>query len=227
MVPNAGVHTSVASSHMRRRKILQRRFVTRMSSFSEQLVDAKSKLSQSLDGIYAQVENMLPADLQKNWDGYVKALKATGKDEIIHDLSNFNLTPATTTLLVSTFATLFLFSKLFKSSLKEAPKQQKSKKKKKPSKAQKANKDIQLILDYVEETYVPQIDEYLESYDKLDVNDREYKYKYFEEMLLKELMKLDGVDVAGNEVLRENRKKVIRFIQEHQKRLDKFKKDHS
>lgn len=198
-----------------------------MSSFSEQLVDAKSKISQSLEGIYAQVENFLPADLHKNLDSYVKALKSTGKDEIIHDLSNFNFTPATTTLLVSTFATLFLFSKLFKSSSKEAPKQQKSKKKKKPSKAQRANKDIQLILDYVEETYVPQIDEYLESYDNLDVNDREYKYKYFEEMLLKELMKLDGVDVAGNEVLRENRKKVIKFIQEHQKRLDKFKKDHS
>lgn len=199
-----------------------------MSSFSAQLAEAKSKLTESLDGLYSQVEHLLPGDLEQSWHSYVKALKSTGKDEIIHDLSNFNITPATATLVVSSLATLLFFSKLFKSSSSaDAPKASKPKKKKKPSKAQKANKDIQLILDYVEETYVPQIDEYLENYDQLPANDREYKYKYFDEMLLKELMKLDGVDVAGNEVLRENRKKVIKFIQEHQKRLDKFKKDHS
>ncbi|SLA20934.1 BAG domain [Mycobacteroides abscessus subsp. abscessus] len=44
-------------------------------------------------------------------------------------------------------------------------------------------------------------------------------------MLLKELVKLDGIDVTGNDILRENRKKVIKFIQDHQKRLDKFKRD--
>lgn len=197
-----------------------------MDDISAQFTSVKSKISDSLGHLYTQVEHLVPKDIEAAWNSYIKAISSTGKDDIIYDLTNFKITPATATLTVATIATLMFFSKLFKSSLVESPKTTKTKKKKKPTKAQKANKEIQLILDYVEETYVPQIDDYLENYDKLPENNRDYKFKYFDEMLLKELMKLDGVDVAGNEVLRENRKKVIKFIQEHQRRLDKFKKDH-
>ena len=92
------------------------------------------------------------------------------------------------------------------------------------TKAQKANRQIQEILDYVELTYVPEIDKFIETYKELSSEDVEYKFNYFEEMLLKELMKLDAIDVTSNEILRDNRRKVIKFIQDHQKRLDKFKK---
>lgn len=196
-----------------------------MDDVSAQLTSLKGKLSESLGQLYSLVEQFVPRDLEGAWNSYVKAITSTGKDDIIHDLSNFKATPATTTLALTTIATLMIFSKLFKLSSTDAPNPPKIKKKKKPTKAQKANKEIQLILDYVEETYVPQIDDYLENYDSLSENDREYRFRYYDEMLLKELMKLDAVDVTNNEVLRENRKKVIKFVQEHQRRLDKFRKD--
>lgn len=196
-----------------------------MDDLSSQLTQFKTKLTHSLGLLYSQVEQLIPTEVEAAWNSYINALSTTGKNDIIHDLSHFNITPATTTIAVTAFTAVMFFSKLFKSSSAEAPKTPKIKKRKKPSKAQRANTDIQHILDFVEETYVPQIDEYLEKYATLSDNDKEYKYKYFEEMLLKELMKLDGVDVAGNEVLRENRRKVIKFIQEHQRRLDKFKQE--
>lgn len=196
-----------------------------MDDLSSQLTQFKTKLTHSLGLLCSQVEQLIPSEVETAWNSYINALSTTGKNDIIHDLSHFNITPATTTIAVTAFTAVIFFSKLLKSSSAEAPKTAKIKKKKKPSKAQRANTDIQHILDFVEETYVPQIDEYLEKYATLSDNDKEYKYKYFEEMLLKELMKLDGVDVAGNEVLRENRRKVIKFIQEHQRRLDKFKQE--
>lgn len=196
-----------------------------MDELSSQLTHVKTKLAGSLGQLYSQVERLIPSEVEAAWTSYIKAISTTGKEDIIHDLSHFNITPATTTIAVTTFTAFMFLSKLFKSSPAEAPKSPKLKKKKKVSKAQQANKDIQAILDYVEETYVPQIDEYLEKYPTLSENDKQYKFKYFEEMLLKELMKLDGVDVAGNDVLRENRRKVIKFIQEHQRRLDKFKQE--
>lgn len=178
----------------------------------------KNKISDSLVQLYNRVEANLPPNVEKAWSLYVELFS---KNDIVHDLTNFKPTPATATVAVTTIATLLLLGRF----LREEPKKPEPKKKKKQSKAKKANKEIQHILDFVEETYVPQIDDYLENFDLLPEADREYKFKYYDEMLLKELMKLDGVDVAGNDVLRENRKKVIRFIQEHQRRLDKFKKD--
>ncbi|ODV78987.1 BAG domain-containing protein [Suhomyces tanzawaensis NRRL Y-17324] len=123
--------------------------------------------------------------------------------------------------------TLLVFGTLYSlySVLSGPPTKTKKKAKKRLTKAQKANKFIQEILDNVESTFVPEIDEYIENYQSLKSEDVQYKYNYFNEMLLKEIMKLDGVEVGDNEVLRTNRKKVIKFIQDHQKRLDKFKKE--
>lgn len=146
---------------------------------------------------------------------YVQGLT---KDDIINDLSQLKVTPITVAIALTSVTTLALLSR----SLASKPKP--TKKKKRLTKAQKANRDIQQILDYVEGTYVPQIDEYIETYQQLNEEDVEYKYKYFEEMLLKEVMKLDSIDVVGNDVLKVNRKKVVKFIQDHQKRLDAFKK---
>ncbi|KAJ8142002.1 hypothetical protein OY671_004837 [Metschnikowia pulcherrima] len=108
-------------------------------------------------------------------------------------------------------ASTLIFAGTYVSSASGTPKTAKSKsksKKKKQSKASKANNEIQRILDFVAETRIDSI-----------------SISTLEEMLLKELMALDDVDVNGNDVLRNNRKKVIRFIQDHQKRLDVFKNE--
>ncbi|KAI5951042.1 hypothetical protein KGF54_004116 [Candida jiufengensis] len=158
-------------------------------------------------------------------------------DSILDDFKNLRINPVTISLTLISLTTLFIFGKIFGSSTtsttttklddKNSTTTTKSTKKpkKKVSKAQKANKEIQEILDYVESEYVPEIDNYIENYKKLSIDEIDSKFKFFDEMLLKELMKLDGIDVNGNEILRENRKKVIKFIQDHQNRLDRFKKD--
>ena len=145
---------------------------------------------------------------------YVQGLT---KDEIVSDITQLKVTPITVAITITSLTSIILLAK----SLTSKPAKP-TKKKKRLTKAQKANRDIQQILDFVEGTYVPQIDEYIENYQ--DEDDVEYKYKYFEEMLLKEVMKLDSIDVVGNDVLKVNRKKVVKFIQDHQRRLDAFKK---
>lgn len=182
---------------------------------------------QQTAGLYL---NNLKETIPENIEKYYTVLKNTSKDEILNDITQLKVTPATVTLSITTIATVLLVSRLLAQSSddegsKSKKKNSKKKQKKKLSRAQKANKEIQQILDFVEEKYVPEIDEYLENYSKLDSEKIQYTYNYFQEMLLKELMKLDGVDVSGNEVLRDNRKKVIKFIQDHQARLDKFKKE--
>lgn len=138
-------------------------------------------------------------------------------------VAKLGVSPTVATIVVVSVTFLLLSSGY--SLLRSKAEKSSAPKKKKLTKAQKANKEIQAVLDHVEDVYVPQIDGYLQKFDSLSADDQQYKFKYFDEMLLKELMKLDGVDVAGNDVLRENRKKVIQFIQQHQKRLDEFKKD--
>lgn len=162
-----------------------------------------------------------------DFEEFVNVIKEANRDQIIQEFKELKITPVTISITLTTLTAILLVGRLLGSrSSKTQNKLKKQKKKqKKVSKAQKANHDIQKILDFVEEEYVPQINDYLENYKSLKADDIEYKYKYFEEMLLKELMKLDGVDVTGNDVLRENRRKVIKFIQDHQKRLDAFKKD--
>lgn len=196
-----------------------------MDALTQHLAAAKQSLSGTLKQLLARVESHLPDNTQIAWNNYVAALSNTSVNDLVSDISSLKLTPATVTLGITTTTAVILAGTLLTAGTKLQEKVKAPAKKKKLTKAQKANKEIQKILDFVEETYVPQIDEYIENFLSLLDNDRQYKYKYFEEMLLKELMKLDGVDVAGNDVLRDNRKKVIKFIQEHQKRLDKFKKE--
>lgn len=189
----------------------------------------KSQFPTNLDEIQKYVSS-LKTQIPNNIQSYYDVIKNTNKEELINDISQFKATPATITISITTLATFLILGRLLGTSSssnspkKSKKKNQKKKQKKKVSKAQKANLQIQDILNFVEEKYVPEIDDYLENYESLSSEQIQYKYTYFEEMLLKELMNLDGVDVSGNSILRDNRKKVIKFIQEHQKRLDKFKK---
>ncbi|CAD1810775.1 BAG domain family protein [Candida parapsilosis] len=162
-------------------------------------------------------------------------------DGVMNDFKNFNVNSVTVSLTLVSVTTLVLLGKVLGAGAgassgdagssdkyhgaADAKKHKKKSGKKKLSRAQKSNKEIQEILDYVESEYVPEIDKYIESYETLSKDDLENKFKFYDEMLLKELVKLDGIDVTGNDILRENRKKVIKFIQDHQKRLDKFKRD--
>lgn len=163
------------------------------------------------------LKNSVLPQLQSLQNKSVTYVQGLTKDEIISDITQLKVTPITVAITITSLTTILLLAK----SLTSKPAKP-TKKKKRLTKAQKANRDIQQILDFVEGTYVPQIDEYIENYQAED--DVEYKYKYFEEMLLKEVMKLDSIDVVGNDVLKVNRKKVVKFIQDHQRRLDAFKK---
>lgn len=183
----------------------------------------KTAVAHASRQLYTNLEQVISPQVQHSLKRYASDISATTAQELVRDVKELRWTAATGTLVI-TAATLVV---LVMASLGGDTKQKKPKKKKKTklTKAQRANREIQAILDYVEETYVPQIDAYIETYSTLTEQDKEYKFSYFQEMLLKELMKLDGVDVAGNDVLRENRRKVIRFVQEHQTRLDKFRKE--
>lgn len=195
-----------------------------MDDFNKYAQLARDTVSLSLKQLLTQIERHIPAHVQESIRNYAQELSATSTEQLVRDVSEFRITAATGTLAV-TAVTLALLLVASRGSDTQSSKSKKKKKKSKASKAQKLNKEIQAILDFVEETYVGPIDEYIENYNSLSEQDKEYKFTYFQEMLLKELIKLDNLDVAGNEILRENRRKVIRFVQEHQNRLDKFRKD--
>lgn len=156
---------------------------------------------------------------------FFRKLQQTDSQLALQDIKELKITPATVSLAAITIATLLVVVSSLGGKQSNKLGKKKKKPKKKLSRAQKANHEIQQVLDYVEDQYVPQIDEYMTEYKSMSQEDAQYKYKYFEEMLLKELMKLDGIDVTGSDILRENRRKVIKFIQDHQKRLDKLKKE--
>ncbi|KAK6455635.1 BAG domain-containing protein [Scheffersomyces xylosifermentans] len=203
-----------------------------MDKFGAQIDQWKSQLPGHLEKAQEyldHVKSSVPTNYEQ-LQPHIEYFKSITSEDIISDFSEYKITPITVSITVTALTTILIVSKLLSSlsgsSKSDKGTKKKSKKpKKKISKAQKANKDIQSILDFVESEYVPQIDEYIAEYKSLKPEEVQYKYKYFEEMLLKELMKLDEVDVSGNEILRDNRKKVIKFVQDHQKRLDKFKKD--
>lgn len=74
--------------------------------------------------------------------------------------------------------------------------------------------------------YKPGITSLLENYDPAD-KDKVYQRNYYNEMLLKLLIELDGVDLGEMQgerkiALKEQRKGVIREIQAHLKTLDKL-----
>lgn len=209
------------------RKTREHSSYTTMDLVSQQLASAKSSLESSISAFYSTIQPHIPVDVDHALKTYAHALTTTSKDEVLRDLSQFKVTAATATVSMTTVAILLLINRLFSLSAGSGTQPSKKKKKKKLTKAQRANKEIQAVLDFVEETYVKQIEEYFAGYESMTEENREYKYKYFEEMLLKELMKLDGIDTVGNDVLRENRKKVIKFIQQYQKKLDQFRSEHS
>ncbi|RCK63931.1 hypothetical protein Cantr_10415 [Candida viswanathii] len=195
--------------------------------------EIKSQIPTNLEQV-AEYVNLLKskipttyAEFQPHID-YVKSIKP---EDVVDDFKNLKVSPITVSVTLVVLTTLFIFGKLLGGGSSNDSNEKlhadgaKKKTKRKLTKAQKANKLIQEILDYVELEYVPEIDKFIETYKTLSPEDTEYKFKYFDEMLLKELMKLDAIDVTGNEILRDNRRKVIKFIQDHQKRLDKFKRE--
>lgn len=160
----------------------------------------------------------LPHWARQHIEQYVHQLSAALAHSVADDFYNFKVNAVTVTISITTLVAFAISTRFFKAAPAPLPP-------KKPlTMAQKTNLEIKRVLDFVEDEYVPQIDKYIEKYDKLDEGDREYKFNYFQEMLLKQLLALDGIDVGGNVVLRDNRRKVINFIQEHQSRLDTFKK---
>lgn len=192
-----------------------------VDSAKEYIGETTSKLSASFDqeGWVDKVRNIKADDV-------VAYVKSINKDQVIEDVKQLKLTPVTITLAVVALTSIVLFGGILggSSTKKSLKHKTKHSSKKKLTKAQKANKDIQGILEHVDTTYIPSIDNYIEQYDELSTDDQEYKYNYINEMLLKETIKLDAIDVGTNEVLRTNRKKVIKYIQDHQKRLDAFRK---
>lgn len=209
-----------------------------MTQFAEQISghfnELKTQIPPKLDKLTAYLSD-LKQNLPNDIETYMDQLKSVNKDELIEDFRSLKLTPVTITISVLSITTVLVVGKLIfangessDSGNKIGSKSDKSKKggkRKKVSKAQKTNKAIQDILDNFENNWVPQINEYFDSYKSLKPEDVEYKFTYFQEMLLKELFALDGIDTLGNDIIRENRKKVIQFIQDHQKRLDSFKKE--
>ncbi|OBA22614.1 BAG domain-containing protein [Metschnikowia bicuspidata var. bicuspidata NRRL YB-4993] len=197
-----------------------------MENLSTHFAQARGSVADTLSQLYARFEHHVPENIEHSVRQYIANISGTTREELFSDIRSLQFTPATVTLALVMMPTIFLAQRLVSSgSSNQAAGKRSKTKKKKPSKAKVANKEIQRILDHVEETYVPQIDSYIEHYAEMSEDDKQYKFKYFEEMLLKELMNLDNVDVVGNDVLRDNRKKVIRFIQDHQRRLDNFKKE--
>lgn len=204
-----------------------------MDKVNEQLYDLKGRIPVIVDELQHYVEvikNKVPTNYEE-LQPHIDYVKSITKDDIINDFKQLKVSPITVSLTLIALTTILIFGKVFSpkstvsTTANDKASAKKKKGKKKLSKAQRANKEIQFILDFVESEYVPQIDTYIDTYKSLTEDEVQYKYNYFEEMLLKELMKLDGIDVSSNDILRENRKKVIKFIQDHQKRLDKFKKE--
>lgn len=73
---------------------------------------------------------------------------------------------------------------------------------------------------------------YIEEFETLKADDKQYKFNYFQEELLKELIRLDGIelsemnDLEKKQGLKTSRKGLIKYIQGLQKELDAFKRDH-
>lgn len=109
---------------------------------------------------------------------------------------------------------------------------------------QSAKLQITKVLDEFESEYVPKIEKLFDRVEQSenDLKDPKsaekhrakigtvsykqtyrYQYLFFNESLLKLLMRLDGVQVSGNAKLRAERKEGIQHIQKYCKKLDSFK----
>lgn len=177
------------------------------------------ELSPSMDRVQIFIDELRASGRLGPVEKYFYTLQHLTVDLIVDDFVHWRVTAATVTLSITAVTTLLVLGSALGMLGGGGKKKRKSKKKR--SRLQRANAAIQAILDHVEHEYIPQIEEFVAN---PRMEDSEYKYNYLEEMLLKQLMALDGIEVDGNEVLRDNRKKVIKFIQEHQRRLDRAKK---
>lgn len=198
-----------------------------MEEAAYQFDEIKSKIPTNLEQVTEYID-LIKSKIPTSYDElqpHIEYFKSIKPEDVINDFKNLKVSPITVSVTLVILTTLLIFGKLLGGNGKQHHETPKKKSKKKLTKAQKSNKQIQEILDFVELEYVPEIDKFIETYKSLSSEDIENKFNYFEEMLLKELLKLDAIDVSGNEILRDNRKKVIKFIQDHQKRLDKFKKE--
>lgn len=92
------------------------------------------------------------------------------------------------------------------------------------TKIQKINEQIKKILDDIEFEHEPKINEFILTYTQFSESDFEDKFKYFQNVLLKELLKLDTLDVSSSSALRKNRRSAIKYIQKIQINLDSIKK---
>ncbi|ONH69724.1 Ankyrin repeat domain-containing protein 17 [Cyberlindnera fabianii] len=92
---------------------------------------------------------------------------------------------------------------------------------------------VQLQLRECEERVRTKLEKrYIEEFETLKADDKQYKFNYFQEELLKELIRLDGIelsemnDLEKKQGLKTSRKGLIKYIQGLQKELDAFKRDH-
>lgn len=114
-------------------------------------------------------------------------------------------------------------------------KKKSKKNKKKPVKKLSITEQYQQSLLQVEQNVnnniEPEIKSYYERFDKIPLDDRLYRFRFYQESLLKELIKLDGIDLTILEdeglkkVLKDERKLIIKHIQGLQKGLDVYKKE--
>ncbi|ODV60326.1 uncharacterized protein ASCRUDRAFT_70853 [Ascoidea rubescens DSM 1968] len=190
----------------------------------------------SLRDSLAVSQDSIEQFLLNNCKSVIKSLNLS--PNFIHQLSNpIVLSSVSTTLLVSTFLILrgSIYSEDGKlSSDSDSASDKKKKKKKKKKKLTPVGKNKLLIFNImknVEDRIVPGINEFELNLEKNEnfknEEEKTYTYLYYEELLLKELMKLDGVETYDNEDLRLERKKSIKFIQSLHKKIDKLKLEYN
>ncbi|ODQ61867.1 hypothetical protein WICANDRAFT_76057 [Wickerhamomyces anomalus NRRL Y-366-8] len=120
---------------------------------------------------------------------------------------------------------------------KPEPSRKQPRKPKKPVKILTLLERFQLALTTVNTTVrtelEPEVEKYYTDINQISPDDRLYKYNYFQEELLKELIKLDEIDLTllddetVKKTLKDERKIIIKHIQGLQKGLDGYKKENS
>lgn len=149
--------------------------------------------------------------------------------QTVDDFQHMRFSPATVTILLALLLCIVFacggvrLTAGARAGPRGKPRRKKKKKVLPAEAAAKAIADVRALFD---DKWLPGIELLLAGgwKEKLD-EDREYLYKYYEEMMLKELMALDGVDTLGAAELRELRRDAIKYIQGYQKQLDKLRSE--
>ena len=118
-----------------------------MEKVTEHLNEFKSKIPNSVEELQDYLD-YLKEKIPTSYDDfkpqieYVKSIKG---EDVVNDFKNLKVSPITVSLTLVAFTTLYLFGKLIGGGrAEETPKK---KPRKKLTKAQKANRQIQEILD--------------------------------------------------------------------------------